>query len=305
MRDPDEFRDRFMEWLRERAEGSTTVGVNTREFANDEGLDSADEMHLARECADRRLINEHSGLSRTVGTLTLSGIRYVNAQRARRNDPVQRRTAARDGLLRWLHEQDPDGDGWTDTEQVLTSGHSWFEGSRLTADEIYRAAEYLKRNGLIDGIEVAEFRGPVKCQITFDGQECMERGGNVANYIGGRRTATSITTSIGTINNSGAMAIGSTDNTQHVSANVDPTVMAAFVQMLLRELPNLQLGTDREAAASTALVEVQREVAQANPDGGRVTQAFGRFAGYVGDAGKPVLTALLMLIAQHYGLPHQ
>jgi hypothetical protein len=67
----------------------------------------------------------------------------------------------------------------------------------------------------------------------------------------------------------------------------------------------LQLGADREAAAGTALAQVQREAAQANPDAGRVTQAFGRFVGYISEAGRPVVTALLMLTAQHVGMPQQ
>jgi hypothetical protein len=163
-------------------------------------------------------------------------------------------------------------------DDFLSSPRSRFEGVQLTRDQVDQAAEYLKKAKLIDGSVVAEYGGPVTAQITAAGQECVEQGGDVADYQRREHSvAPSITTNIGTIHNAGPLAVGSTNVTQHVAANMDLTAMANFVQMMLRELSTLQMGTAREAQAREALAEVQREVEQPDPDRSRVAQAFGRF----------------------------
>jgi hypothetical protein len=304
MRDLTALRDRFMEWLYEMAKGATDTFVPANEFFQGEAINSTEELQLARQWAREGLINNGSGLAGVSAAITHQGIEHVNALRQRRADPAQRRAAAVNGLLRWLDEVAPDGEGWTDVDDFLSSPRSWFAGVQLTRVQVDRAAEYLKNAKLIDGSVVAEYRGPVNAQITAAGQECVEQGGDVAEFLRRERsTAPAITTNIGTIHNTGALAVGSTNVTQHVAANMDLTAMAGFIQMMLRELSTLQMGAEREAQAREALAEVQREVEQPDPDRGRVARAFGRFVEYLGDAGKPVLTAAFMLAAHHYGLP--
>ncbi|HZN75661.1 MAG TPA: hypothetical protein VFC00_28855 [Micromonosporaceae bacterium] len=304
MRDLTALRDRFLEWLYEMAMGATDTFVPATEFFRGEAINSTEELQLARQWASEGLINNGSGLAGVSAALTHRGIEHVNALRQRRADPAQRRAAAVNGLLRWLYEVDPDGEGWTDVDKFLASPRSWFAGVQLTRAQVDRAAEHLKSAGLIDGSVVEEYRGPVNAQITAAGQECVEQGGDVADFLRRERGVTpAITTHIGTIHNTGALAVGSTNVTQNVAANMDLTAMAGFVQMMLRELSTLQMGADREAQAREALAEVQREVEQPDPDRGRVARTFGRFVEYLGDAGKPVLTAAFMLAAHHYGLP--
>jgi hypothetical protein len=304
MRDLTALRDRFLEWLYEMAMGATDTFVPAQEFFNSEAISSTEELQLARQWASEGLIRDGSGLAGVSAALTHRGIEHVSALRQMRADPAQRRAAAVNGLLRWLYEVDPDGEGWTDVDDFLSSPRSWFAGVQLTRAQVDRAAEYLKSVGLIDGSVVDQYRGPVNAQITAAGQECVEQGGDVADFLRRERGVTpSITTNIGTLHSTGALAVGSTNVTQHVAANMDLTAMAGFVQMMLRELSTLQMGADREAQAREALAEVQRQVEQPNPDRGRVARAFGRFVEYLGDAGKPVLTAAFMMAAHHYGLP--
>lgn len=300
--------DRFLEWVHERTGGRIGESVSASEFFLGEGLDPRERIRLTKQWDSEGLISAQQFFAGTNASLTVDGLARVSAQRERRSNRRLRQTAAHNGLLCYLGEQDPYGEGWTEIRGFSSSKYSVFEGDRLTDNEINRAAEYLEEIGLIDGITVAEFSGPVTARLTNNGQDCIDQGGDVAEYLRDqRRTGTSITNnfSAGAINSSGAIAVGSSDFTQNVTANIDPTAMAAFVQMLQQELPNLQLGADRETAARTALDEVQREVALPDPDGGRVTEQLGRFAGYISDAGKPIVTALLMLLAKHYGLPDQ
>jgi hypothetical protein len=223
----------------------------------------------------------------------------------RRTDPALRNVAARNTLLRWLYEQDSQGMRYPLISNILLTDYANFEGDRLTADEFNQAAEYLKQKGLIKGASSAYSQAPARPRITDMGQDCVEHyGGDVREFLRSQaQTGPSITNNIGTVHNSGAMAIGSTDVTQHVTGNIDPAAMAAFVQVLLKELPHLQLPDEDKARSE--LQAIQHEATQPNPARGRITAALGRFAGYLSDAGKPVMTAFLVLIAQHFGMPER
>jgi hypothetical protein len=260
---------------------------------------------LVRHLADRGLVKDWSDHDDACAVLEVDGAREVQDRRRRRADPQLRAAAARTGGLQWFYRQDLAGEGTTETSHVLTAEESLFMGDRLTAGEIDRAAEYLASKGLIKGVEVAEFRGPAWARITAEGHDCMENnGGNVSDYLRDQSPgSTLITNSIGTLNNSGALAVGSTGVTQNVTVEVDPTAVAGLVKALLAELPKLPLDSHGLATAREALEEVQRQVDCPDPQPERVASAFGRFVSYIMEAGKPVVTAAFMLAARHIGLP--
>jgi hypothetical protein len=51
---------------------------------------------------------------------------------------------------------------------------SWFYAEAFTVDDVDRASAWLQRQGIVDGIRVAEFEGPVRTYLTDDGVMCVE-----------------------------------------------------------------------------------------------------------------------------------
>jgi hypothetical protein len=125
------------------------------------------------------VLAETMGFEGTSAYLTDTGRVEVEAMRARRNDPAQRRAAAARGVLRFLYDRDQDGTGWTEVYEILYDDHSVFEGIPLPDQVIRRAVEQLVSDGLIEPGSSAAELGPVTARLTREGQECVESGANV------------------------------------------------------------------------------------------------------------------------------
>ncbi|OHX04586.1 hypothetical protein [Micromonospora sp. WMMB235] len=301
MQDIDTLRHEMLDRIYTEAGGSTHRYVELNGFAADIGIEVDVAYSLVKDCSMRGLVEDASTFGGPSAALTPAGIREVQARRRRRADPALRSAAARNSLLRWFYAQDLADVHMPLTNKFLESDESTFEGERFGSNEIERAAEFLAGRGLIKGVSASGVRGPLRAKITIEGQDCVERhGGNVSEYIRDQRgTAPSINTNIGTINSSGALAVGSTGVTQSVTVGADPAALAEFAKTLLAELAKLPLPATVAEQAHDAL----REVAEAGEDTSRASNAFQRFVGYLVDAGKPVVTAAFMIAAQHYGLP--
>lgn len=299
--DVDELRGRFLEWLYEQGGTSTTVGIEVAPFMVATGIDLAAALSLVGDAAERGLARDWSGMGSPCAVLTLGGIRAAQERQRIRADPPRRAAAARTGLLRWLYEQEHVGARMPVIADVLATDHATLLGARLSDTEIDRAAQYLTDKKLINGGPTAQTQGPVRVSLTSEGRDCIEHhGGNVTGYLNDRDRAGQ-TYNIGTFNNTGAAAFGGGDAHQQVSA--DLAVIAAFAQMLLARLPGLPMDDEHQAATRMVLGELQQELDQPDPEGGRITRALGRVVEYVTDAGKPALTALLLALAQQHGLP--
>lgn len=61
------------------------------------------------------------------------------------------------------------------------------------------------------------------------------------------------------------------------------------------------MNDDHKEGARAALSEAQHELERDKPDRNRVVTAIGKFAGQLVEAGKPVVTAVLMMAAQQQG----
>lgn len=153
-------------------------------------------------------------------------------------------------------------------------------------------------------VETAEFRGPIRAEITPEGNDCIDQtGGDVRAYLNAKKASsagTSITTNIGTLNSRGALVVGSSDFKQNVTVNAEPAALANFAQVLLDQIGQLNLKESIRTQVREALDEVQREANKAEPDRAQVGRAFGRAVGFLVDAGKPVATALFFLAAHHF-----
>ncbi|MFB9362661.1 hypothetical protein [Actinoplanes nipponensis] len=251
----------------------------------------------------------------TVG-LTDKGRRDVVNRRRRRQEPVLRAAAARDQIVRWLYRQPQHAAG----RGLFMDGH--FEGDPFSAEELREALDYLRRKGLVagrDGVVRPERpaypasgavppdyprphrprRPPASgVRLTPQGIDCRELyGGSVSDYV--RRPESSISVSIP--NNQGQVNVGSSGGTQEMV--VHRGAIERFTDSVLSELPHSGLDAHDREKLGGLLADLQREAQAAEPDDARISGRFQRLIAYVSEAGKPVLTALLMAAVQGYGLP--
>jgi hypothetical protein len=63
----------------------------------------------------------------------------------------------------------------------------------------------------------------------------------------------------------------------------------------------MQLDEPQQAELQEILTDLQQHSTDGSPE--TAQRAFSKMVGYLADAGKPVLTAVFALVAQHWGLP--
>jgi hypothetical protein len=164
-------------------------------YTLDELYAGNDEAELALRdataLADRGLVDTQVGLARGED---LAGIKVrilpagrVDADeiRSRQQNRAGRHRGCREALVSWLYEVDAIGpmrsriweDFWSDPRGT-------YLGDGFTVQEVDRAAGWLRRNGLIDGVMVDQFEGPVRAYLTDHGVRCVENfGGDVHRYV--------------------------------------------------------------------------------------------------------------------------
>lgn len=103
------------------------------------------------------------------------------------------------------------------------------------------------------------------------------------------------------LHNAGAIALGGGD--AHQQTTVDPVTIAAFTEALLNRLGTLPMDENQRSATHAATEELRSELDRPDPEADRISSALSRVVGFITDAGKPVLTALLLALAQQHGLP--
>ncbi|MFI7511464.1 hypothetical protein ACIBSS_32110 [Micromonospora aurantiaca] len=290
MGDAAAFRDQLMDWVYDRAIGTSTENVPIMEFAESVGLDLDGAYTLLWYCRDEGLLRDKgSGMGNPCGILTAYGIADVRERRRLRADPALRARACRSGLLNWFYRQRVAQVHMPITEEFGKDDGSLWEGARFTDVEIQDAAEYLSAKGLIRGIEVAELRGPVRAEITADGIDCAtDWEGNVADYLRDQK-GYGPTINHGPVfhgaSQGGQFAWGNRDVTQQqsIAQQVTPEFqpLAEAVVTILRQLPGYGLTPrdqqDIEAAANEVLAEVQQE----QPEPGKLRRGVAMLRGFL------------------------
>lgn len=128
--------------------------------------------------------------------------------------------------------------------------------------------------------------------------------GEVRRYLSRNEGVIPVTnmTDIGTPNNNGAAAIGSSNVKQRVSTGADAASLAEFARVLLAAFDQLVIGDDLKDQVRAALEEVQSEAA-AETAPSKLKAAVGKVAGFIAKTRQPALTAAFMNLATHLGLP--
>ena len=231
-----------------------------------------------------------------------------HARQARRTDPIQRRTAAANGLLRWLSEQDPSGLRWHKIDDVLGSAHVVFEDEPLPLDVISEAAENLRKRGLISGEgDLPERPGPFLLQITADGQDCIDSGDTVTDYLRQKNDR-------GPSVNFHAPVSGNVSwNSSHVTQTATTTTglagdeLRALVRAIVEAIPALGLNDEQTTAVNDHAAAVEGELMRPEPDQ-HVVKTFMRrltdtLAGAAASNLAPVLIAGAKELMKNVGLP--
>lgn len=169
--------------------------------------------------------------------------------------------------MRWFYDQDANGIEWLRVDQVLSSKHSVFKGCRLPESLIRRAALHLQKNELIRGDNgVAEIEGPITAQLTPRGQDCIESGGDVADYLRANNDrATNITNFHGPV--SGNVTWDSTHVTQTASTSgLAGDEIGVLVRAIAEAIPALGLPDEQAATVRNTVDIIEGELAQSEPD---------------------------------------
>jgi hypothetical protein len=164
----------------------------------------------------------------------------------------------------YFHRRELEGEHLPIKALFVFADESYYEGDQFTVTEIDRAAAYLADKGLIKGATVDQELGPVRASVTPDGLDCIEQhGGDVRAYLKTNSGVASMTTNIGTFNNSGNAAIASTGVTQHFTG-ADVAGIAEFARVLLAGIDGLGVeDADLKEQLRAALEEIQAEARQA------------------------------------------
>jgi hypothetical protein len=173
----------LIEWLAQHPE-NPGVMVSVEEFYRD--LPDQAENTWDTAHGDLRLLEERGlidlfpamGGIRALHVRIKSGCRDLAAEvRRERQNKGQRRTAARDAIVDWLHALDAIAAGpeMPATEAMLQDPQHgiWF-GQPFTPADVDQAAAWLHRQDLVDGPTIGEAEGPIQLHLTDEGVRCAE-----------------------------------------------------------------------------------------------------------------------------------
>lgn len=263
--------DPLLEWVYDRAIENDLGDVDIRPFAEQHGFVGPQAFALLRYAKAKGTMDDRrSTMGIPAASLTSLGIEVMEDRRRRRASPVARSAAAQRGLLLWLWAQRDAGVGYPVVDKILEEPESMFQGTRLSADNIDRAAAYLAEKGLIRGMTVDQRRGPIRAEITAEGQDCVEHfDGDVGAYE--RRNSSGNTTfNIGS--NTGNIAANSRDFTLNATTNngIDPARVVMLARALRQAAPVLELPEGEAAEFVRLATSLEEEAGGGNPDPARL-----------------------------------
>ncbi|MFD5083424.1 hypothetical protein ACFWOG_12395 [Kitasatospora sp. NPDC058406] len=265
--------DPLIEWVYDHSGDSSLGDVSLAPFAEEHHLDSRQAFRLLRHCEESgRLDGRHSSHDDAVANLTPAGTAWVEGRRRRRNDPAARVAAARTGLLTWLWHRKHEGAHMPVVAQILEDPQSLFEGTRLSASEIDRAAGHLQTRGLIKGASRAGgMDGPLRAEITAEGEDCVENyGADLAAYE--RRNNGGGTTNFHIGTNTGNIAANSREVTQTATTNqgINTSELVLLARSLRQATPVLGLPEGDAEEFTDIATRIESEASTENPDPGRI-----------------------------------
>ncbi|MGX4695544.1 hypothetical protein [Streptomyces sp. JNUCC 63] len=291
--------DPLVEWVYEQAGENPLAASSILPFAHERGMTEEQAFELLRYCESKNLLDGRpSTMGDPCAQLTSYGLEVMEERLRRRSSPAARSAAARRTLLIWLWHRKHDGTNFPAVDDILTSDESLFEGDRLTPSELDRAAAYLDSKGLIKGIKVSDREGPVRAEITPEGQDCVEHyDGDISAYE--RRNSSGNTTfNIG--ENTGNIAANSRDFTMNATTNkngIDPAAVVMLARALRQAAPVLELPEEDVIEFTQLATRLETEATNGSPDPSRL-QRWG--SSIIGILNSPVVSGALGSVLAAY-----
>jgi hypothetical protein len=223
--------------------------------------------------------------------LTPAGAAHVESTRERWNSRVFRDRAARNALLAWLHDHDGAQQVPVSVADFLRDPRSALDGHFFSPADLDAAATYLCSKDLIEGVFVEEQLGPIAAWLTAEGIDCMEQGGNVAEYLAPRQGGVTYNFH-GPVSGTN-VAVG--DNaTQHATINgIDADNLRTLIEGITQAFPALALRTGDQQEAEDAAAQALAEIKEAQPSHPRLRAALAKIGSALGNAGNQALAAVL------------
>jgi hypothetical protein len=125
-------------------------------------------------------------LATVQASITSTGRARAGDLTARQRDRPGRQWACRSALLSWLYDIDAveTMERSTTWENFFADSRSAYFGDQFSVQEVDRAAAWLYRNHLIDGVTVDQAEGPIRAYARDDGVRCVERfDADVRGYL--------------------------------------------------------------------------------------------------------------------------
>lgn len=269
-------------WMFEQSDGDTTLLIDPTEFTQQQEI-SEGRLRGVLEYASRqgtiKILGVLGSGRRAQVRLTVTGVlRAEELARVRGDNRVRFDytvnalvTAAMDPPVGYPPGDEP-GPHWIDLMpfHVRTYGlpYSRLYGTRISGEEVLRAAEYLGERGLavLHRQPYGSSKEPYALELTGLGIECGSSDDvNVREFM-----ASQPGFSIGTVNNyGGANQIG-TDNTQHNTIGSTPAELAAFAQQVLASAHTIDLPEDQREQLIQDAQSLADEAGTGQPDPSRL-----------------------------------
>ncbi|WCN80019.1 hypothetical protein [Micromonospora sp. LH3U1] len=197
-------------------------------------------------------------------SLTDVGNREAAQRVERRRDNRARRSACRDAVLRWVYEQDANGEP-TDIAEIVSSPYGWFNGAQFSATDLVEAVRFLRERRLLGGTDETPTIEPA-------GTECIEQYGGVVDYLNRGDGAGVNVTVMG--DNKGQLAVANRDVAQSQTNTNQVEALAIFAKAL-REFGQL-LPPEQQPEYEEVATALEREAAKAAPNKSWVQGLIGR-----------------------------
>jgi hypothetical protein len=239
--------------------------------------------------------------------LTNTGADLAKARIENWNSRVFRDRAARNVLLSWLHEYGDSPQGSVPLTNFWRDPRSAVEGHFFTAAELDAAAAYLHDKGLIEGTAFEDHhRGPRWARMTASGIDCLEQGGDVAEYLNPRPSGTTYNFNAPITGTN--VAVGDNASQQQTTINgIDAENLATLMRAIVDALPTLDLSLTEQTEAVEAAGKVSAEIVRQQPDHSRLRRGLNKIRGVLTSAGQQslatVLTATIDYELKKLGLP--
>lgn len=220
--------------------------------------------------------------------LTMRGAEHAEENYGRWDNRTARDRAARNALLAWVSDRRDSPQGAVPIATFFRDPRCVFAGHILSDADVGTAAAYLRDRGLIEGIgSVDQLEGPRWARLTADGSDCIDQGGDVAEYFTPRPAGATYNFHAPVTGTN--VAIGDHATQSATVQSVDADSLQQLVDGIIKMLPSLALQGGGQRDAEEAAGQVLAEVKKPQPSRARLGELLSRIGSVLGNAASQAL----------------